>query len=118
MAHRSSVKLAPRFFGPYEILTNVGYVAYRLALLQGSRIHNVFHVSMLQKNFDSVSVTPPPLPSVDESTLSVLPQLEPMLDRRVVQNGNYQPKYEVLVKWQGAPVEDATWENVWRMARS
>ena len=43
-------KLSPRFIGPYEILERVGPVAYRLALpLKLSKLHDVFHVSMLQR---------------------------------------------------------------------
>ncbi|KAH9763374.1 Endonuclease [Citrus sinensis] len=43
-------KLSPMFIGPFEILDRVGNVSYRLALLPSlSRIHNVFHVSMLKK---------------------------------------------------------------------
>ena len=43
-------KLSPRFIGPYEIVRNVGPVAYRLKLpLELSRIHDTFHVSMLRK---------------------------------------------------------------------
>ncbi|KAK8609334.1 hypothetical protein V6N13_061783 [Hibiscus sabdariffa] len=43
-------KLSPKFIGPYRILERVGTVAYRLELPpQLSRIHNVFHVSMLRQ---------------------------------------------------------------------
>ena len=43
-------KLSPRFIGPFEILERVGTVAYRLALPPSmSGVHEVFHVSMLQK---------------------------------------------------------------------
>ncbi|KAL6125247.1 hypothetical protein ACLB2K_073306 [Fragaria x ananassa] len=43
-------KLSPRYIGPYEIIVRVGSLAYRLALpSELSRIHNVFHVSMLRK---------------------------------------------------------------------
>ena len=43
-------KLSKRFIGPYKILSSIGDVAYRLALLPGlSGVHNVFHVSMLKK---------------------------------------------------------------------
>jgi len=45
-----SRKLSPRHVGPFEILEQVGSLAYRLALpsLIGN-VHNVFHVSILRK---------------------------------------------------------------------
>ncbi|KAH9801818.1 Endonuclease [Citrus sinensis] len=44
------VKLSPCYIGPYEIIKRIGLLAYRLALPpELSRIHDVFHVSMLRK---------------------------------------------------------------------
>ena len=41
-------KLSPRFIGSYEILERIGLVAYHLALPpELTKLHNVFHVSML-----------------------------------------------------------------------
>nr|GFA38982.1 retrotransposon protein, putative, Ty3-gypsy subclass [Tanacetum cinerariifolium] len=43
-------KLAPRYVGPFEIVENVGPVAYRLKLPQElSCVHDTFHVSNLNK---------------------------------------------------------------------
>ena len=43
-------KLSPIFIGPYEVIEKVGPVAYHLALpSELEKIHNVFHVSMLQR---------------------------------------------------------------------
>ena len=43
-------KLSSRFIGSYEILERVGPVAYQLALPpELSKLHNVFHVSMLRR---------------------------------------------------------------------
>ncbi|PHT95637.1 hypothetical protein T459_03519 [Capsicum annuum] len=43
-------KLIPWYFGPFEVLENVGLVAYRFALPQGMLgFHPIFHVSMLKR---------------------------------------------------------------------
>ena len=43
-------KLLRRYIGPYDIMSKIGDVAYRLALPpELSCIHSVFHVSMLKK---------------------------------------------------------------------
>ena len=43
-------KLSLRFIGPYEIVSKVGPVTYRLKLPQeSSRIHDTFHLSILRK---------------------------------------------------------------------
>ncbi|GKF17387.1 retrotransposon protein, putative, ty3-gypsy subclass, partial [Tanacetum coccineum] len=43
-------KLAPRFFGPFEIIEKVGPVAYRLDLPEElNGLHDTFHVSNLKK---------------------------------------------------------------------
>ena len=59
-------KLSPRSIGPLEILERVGTVVYRVALLPNmSSVHEVFHVSMLQK------YTPDPAHVVDWGQIEV-----------------------------------------------
>ena len=59
-------KLLPRFIGPFEILERVGTIAYQLALpLCMSGVHEVFHVSMLQR------YTPDPANVVDWGEIEV-----------------------------------------------
>ena len=42
--------MSPRYIGPYKITEQLEQAAYRLGLLaEFSRIHDVFHISMLRK---------------------------------------------------------------------
>jgi len=45
----SCAKLAPQFFGPFNIVERIGLVAYQLALPPTMKFHDVFHVSFLKK---------------------------------------------------------------------
>ena len=45
----SCAKLAPRYCGPFEILSRIRQVAYQLALPPNLRVHNVFYISVLKK---------------------------------------------------------------------
>ena len=52
--HRFGIKgkLAPRYIGPFRILSRSGPVAYRLEFPPDlSQVHNVFHVSQLRPYF-------------------------------------------------------------------
>ena len=78
-------KLAPRFWGPFEILAKKGPVTYELEFPMHVRVHNVFHASLLKKYvYDTKNV-------VDWSLLQVEPEgkfsPEPthILDKREVQ---------------------------------
>ena len=100
MAFRSSMKLSPRFFGPFEILEKIEQVAYCLALPSGAQIHGVGHVSLLQKHLGEQPPALPSLPPVlDDSTIMPIPKK--VLNRRDIQKGKYWPKTKILVKWEG-----------------
>nr|XP_027086555.1 uncharacterized protein LOC113708294 [Coffea arabica] len=103
-------KLQPRFVGPFPILQRVGKVAYRLELPPSlSRIHDVFHVSMLKKYYpDPTHLVQPEEIEVDEA-LSYEEKPVQVLDRKVKELRNKQiPLVKVL--WKNHGVEEATWE--------
>ncbi|CAL9006102.1 unnamed protein product [Prunus brigantina] len=103
-------KLSPRYIGPYEITERIGPVAYRLALpTELSRIHDVFHVSMLRKYMPDPSHVLEHQPvelnedlSYDEQPVQILDRKEQVLRSRSI------PMVKVL--WRSQTVEEATWE--------
>ena len=117
VAFHSSMKLLPRYFGPYEVTARIGPVAYHLALPSGSLIHNVFHVSMLKKHVGPVTTISTQLPPVTNDSILV-PQPELVLDRRVTQRGKFRLKVEVLIQWKGTSANDATLEDERRLTKT
>ena len=45
----SCAKFAPRHCGPFEILERIGPLDYRFTLSLTMKVHDVFHVSLLNK---------------------------------------------------------------------
>jgi len=109
--HRGSHKLSKRYYGPFKVLDRIGPVAYKLELPDSSRIHPVFHVSML-KQFHQENTTPthtlalPPVAVGNEPVISPLT----ILNTRYRLDSN-QRILQVLVQWKGLLPEDATWED-------
>ena len=103
-------KLNPRFIEPYEILERIGLVAYRLALPpELAKLHNVFHVSMLQKYCYNKSQILPVQDVQVQSDFTYDKEPKAILAREVKQLRNKQvPLVKVL--WQHHGMEEATWE--------
>ena len=105
LASPSKGKLRPRYAGPFQIVERIGPVAYRLHLPAAARLHDVFHVGLLKPyNYTgSPPLGPAVLPPVQDGRL--LPAPEQVL-RAQLRRGAWR----LLVKWQGLPEDDATWE--------
>ncbi|KAJ4701059.1 Retrotransposon protein, putative, Ty3-gypsy subclass [Melia azedarach] len=104
-------KLSPRYMGPFEIIERIGEVAYRLALPpELSRIHDVFHVSMLRKYISDPSHILDSQPAQLEENLTYEEEAVQILDSREQQLRNKTiPLVKVL--WRNHNVEEATWER-------
>jgi hypothetical protein len=101
-------KLKPRFYGLYKVIMRVGEVAYELELPEGSKFHNVFHVSCLKAVGQQIGTSEELPPLDEEGQLELVPeevlkQRECKLRNRVIR--------ECLIRWRGLQVEDATWEG-------
>lgn len=102
MALRANQKLAPRYYGPYEVVERIGQVAYKLKLPSDSVIHPVFHVSQLRKTIGDHRVTSE-LPAGGDTK-------EIMEPKEVVGSRMVGDQREVLIAWKGLPTSEATWE--------
>jgi hypothetical protein len=97
-------KLAPKYFGPFQISESINSVTYRLELLADAQIHNAFLVSMLKKHKGDLPMEPPQMPPMHNGT-AVL-ELELMLKSRL-----HWGQLQVLIKWKNQPVAESSWED-------
>ena len=108
-------KLSPKYIGPYVITERVGEVAYRLELPpELSKVHDVFHVSMLRHYVSDPSHVIPPQPleinpdlTYDEEPVTILDWKQKVLRNKTVNL--------VKVLWRNHSVEKATSETEDRM---
>lgn len=106
LAVRRNEKLAPRFFGPFEVEEKIRPAAYRLTLPTGSTIHPVFHVSQLKKAVPP-GQQPQPLPPALKANFEWFTEPKDIKAVRRVEGGT---SAEVLVEWEGLFDFEATWE--------
>lgn len=105
---RPSDKLDYRKIGPFQITEKINEVAYRLKLPENLKIHDVFHVSLLEKYYESKipdRYVPPPPPIEIDDDLEF--EVEAILDSRI-----RRKKLEYLIKWKGYSVSENSWETI------
>ena len=103
-------KLAPRYIGPFRILSRSGPVAYWLELPPNlSQVHDVFHVSQLLRCFKD------PICEVDHDLIELKQDLSyqehpsRILDQSERWTHNKTTKF-LKVQWSNHSEDEATWE--------
>ncbi|KAJ1588342.1 hypothetical protein NDA12_006445 [Ustilago hordei] len=105
---RPTPKLDTQFAGPYPVQEWVGCRAYQITLPANLRVHDVFHVSMLEPARTSSlpqRAEQPTIPSLPDEDLDF--EVEALIDKR---SHNGTTEYKVL--WRGYSEEAASWEPV------
>ncbi|SYW85973.1 uncharacterized protein UHO2_02207 [Ustilago hordei] len=105
---RPTPKLDTRFAGPYPVQERVGRRAYRITLPANLRVHDVFHVSMLEPARTSSlpqRAEQPTIPSLPDEDLNF--KVKALIDKH---SHNGTTEYKVL--WRGYSEEAASWEPV------
>ena len=104
-------KLSPRFIGPFKILSQNRNTAFELELpLKLKLIHNVFHVSQLQK---CLKVHDEPVSHEElelQADLTYVEKPSKILAEIWKQLRNRAIKY-CKVQWKHHPEREATWEK-------
>lgn len=102
-------KISKRFYGPFPITDKVGPVAYHFELLTNSKIHPVFHISLLKAHKGpppTQTATLPPIQTENHPVVEPLSFLDWKWDHLTT-----PPSRMVLVQWNGLTPEDASWEE-------
>lgn len=102
-------KISKRFYGPFPITDKVGPVAYHFELPMDSKIHHVFHISLLKAHkgpSPTQTATLPPIQTENHPVVEPLSFLDWKWDHLTT-----TPSCMVLVQWNGLTPEDASWEE-------
>lgn len=103
-------KLLDKYIGPYTILEKISVVTYKLELPKKFKIHNVFHISKLRRlqatdDFPARIQKNRPLPIVKADGTEEW-YVEKVVDKRT------RKGIEYLIKWEGFPDFENTWEPI------
>ncbi|GAU37038.1 hypothetical protein TSUD_207440 [Trifolium subterraneum] len=109
VARRINQKLVARFYGPFEIVSKVGEVAYKLKLPAQSKIHPIFHVSLLKKAIGEYQVQGDLPKELEITEGEDIYPTKILGSRFIMQNGIATP--QSLVQWRHKSVDDVTWED-------
>ena len=106
-------KLEAKFFGPFQVLHPVGKQAYKLELPKKWRIHDVFHVSLLEQDTTKKGRVDENMTEFEAGSDDEEYEVEGIRDSAVYAKESttgHLPGLYYLVSWKGYPEEENTWE--------
>ncbi|CAJ2637620.1 unnamed protein product [Trifolium pratense] len=106
---RINQKLAPRFYGPFMIIEKIGEVAYKLQLPDHSRIHPVFHVSLLKRAVGDYHAQGDLPKELDMAADNEIHPLRVLGHRSITRDGSSVS--QSLIQWKEKSIDDITWED-------
>ncbi|KAL2232627.1 UNVERIFIED_CONTAM: Transposon Ty3-G Gag-Pol polyprotein [Sesamum indicum] len=113
MSLKKKLKLSAKYFGPYKVMERIGKVAYKLELPPGSKIHPIFHVSLLKKKIGPKYFPSVNLPELEDEVFKIYPAA--ILARRLIHRNNAGVP-QVLIQWAHSSPDQATWEDYHEIA--
>jgi hypothetical protein len=103
-----TAKLGPKWYGPFKILKQLSAAVYQVEIPKHWKIHNVFHTNLItpykEMELHRPNFTRPPPDLVDTEDKY---KVEKIID---VKQKGWGHKTHFLVKWQGYPTSDNSWE--------
>ncbi|GKE19071.1 putative reverse transcriptase domain-containing protein [Tanacetum coccineum] len=111
------IKLSPRYVGPFEVVEQVGLVAYRLRLPQELvGIHDTFHVSNLKKCLADINMHVPLEEVKIDDNLHFVEEPMEIIDCEV--NKLKRRRIPIVkVRWNSRRGQEFTWEREDEMRR-
>ena len=104
-------KLNPRYIGPFEIISRVGPVAYKLQLpIELNKVHPVFHVSNLKKCLSDETLVIPLDEIALNENLNFVEEPVEIMDREVKRTKQSRIPI-VKVRWNAKRGPEFTWER-------
>ncbi|KAK0580275.1 hypothetical protein LWI29_000190 [Acer saccharum] len=97
--------------GRRDVLERIGEVVYKLELSSTSRLHLVFHVTVLKKRVGNPSFISSDLPMYDTEGNLLIRPITALRFRNWKKGRGMTKVWQVLVQWQGVPTKEATWED-------
>ena len=85
-------------------------MAYRLELPAPSKIHNVFHISLLKKCFGDPNTQQVSLPPDSMGSQPLISPEQILGFQKILQQCHFVP--QVLVHWHSQTPAEATWETL------